>query len=408
MKIKKFILLPVLMVAGLLSCGHDKNITDETEPTITNNIHTISAPIAKENSEIDFASDYSLSDNSTFISRYKKEVSSSSTSADFIESNKLSIIVSTDRYHKIMNESLKISGVEVTLNHYYSGSKNYYVWDLKETPKKDVTCELNYDVVENEFKLNLKNFTLPQADPYNNFTNLVFNVTLNGNAVKYNGSEIISAANLYNALDANADNHLLSVKAKNGLVLKGFYQNGKFFCDNLGLRSKTCSVNANYKEYYTLFSFSPLSDEDLTIDFTNFASTDYNTYSVETYVGNESIEMPKIIIDGAQTNVLSYDSLKNADNVELVYSKAYFDSKNIDYSKIEYCRINDDRFFKESGRTVVDLANETVKVILKDNTNNLEEIHPFVNWESGAVDDFNSVPKNSTSLTNYVIKFITK
>ena len=408
MKIKKFILLPVLMVAGLLSCGHDKNITDETETTITNNLHTITTSIAKENSEIDFVFDYSLSSNSTYISKYQKEESSTNIMADFSESNKLSVIVSTDRYHKITNENLTIPNIETTFNHYYSGSKNDYVWDLKETPKMDVTCVLNYDVVENEFKLNLKKFTLPQSDTYNNFSDLVFNVTLNGNVVKYNGSEIISAANLYNALDANADNHLLNVKSMNGLVLKGFYQNGKFFCNNLGLRSTTCSVKANYKEYYTLFSFSPLSDEDLTIDFTSFANIDYNTYSIETNVGNESIEMPKIIIDDVETNVLSYDSLKNANKVELVYSKAYFDSKNIDYSKIEYCRINDDRFFKETGRTVVDLENETVKVILKDNSNNLEEIHPFVNWKSGAVDDFNSVPKNSTSLTNYVIKFITK
>jgi hypothetical protein len=35
-------------------------------------------------------------------------------------------------------------------------------------------------------------------------------------------------------------------------------------------------------------------------------------------------------------------------------------------------------FFKESGRIVVDFENETFKDVLKNNTNNLEEIHPFI------------------------------
>ena len=62
------------------------------------------------------------------------------------------------------------------------------------------------------------------------------------------------------------------------------------------------------------------------------------------------------------------------------------------------------KLYKENGRTVVDFENETFKDVLKNNTNNLEEIHPFI-WRG---DDYNSVQKNSTVLINYEFKFVTK
>lgn len=396
------VLMPTIIIGCLASCGKKADSSETKTPGIVEE-YTVTATGVKDNSNIIFAWGYTLELSTTSIFEYAKTTDNTSASAKFEPSKKLSIIVTTDRYHQIENQGCTIQNVNTSFNHYFSNNTNYYVWDLDQTPKNDITANLSYDVVESTFNINLKEFAIPSEDPYDNYKNLRFNATINGEKISYNNSEAIKASDLYNALDAKATNHTLAVKGKEGLVLKGFYENGDFFCDRLGITSGV-TIRANYQDLYTLFTFSPSEEMDLKLDFASFANKDFKSYSINSAVSNISIDKPQIMVDGNEVEALTYDTLNTANVVELVYNKSLFDKIGVDYSKAYSLKINDESFYNSTGRVVVDETNKTVKVILKNA--DLYAIHPYVSYQTGAVSNLNRVPTNFDSLVKYDIKLL--
>lgn len=401
------ILMPTIIIGCLASCGKKINSNTSTNTSDVSEVqYTVKANGIKDDSKILFAWDYTLNSNTTSVIAYSKtESDSTSASAEFNPNKKLSIIITTDRYHQISDQSCTIQGISTSYNHYFSSNTNYYVWDLDQTPKQDIIVNLSYNVIEANSNINLKEFTIPSDDPYDNFKNLRFNATINGEKISYNNSDVIKASDLYNALDAKASNHVLKVKAKEGLVLKGFYENGDFFCDKLGI-TKGVTIKANYTDLYTLFTFSPSEDMDLKLDFSSFANNDYKTYSIKSTVSGTEADTPKIMVDGSEVTTLTYNTLNNASVVELVYEKSLFDKISADYTKVSSLRINDESFYSSTGRLVVDEDQKIVKVILKNA--DLYAVHPYIGYQKGAVSDLNFVPTKFDSLVKYEIKLFLK
>lgn len=379
---------------SLCSCGSNPSTT----PTSTSKEPTYKkAYICKEkdNSDICIAYNYVLDPSQTSISAYKLYEDGDLQYCNYNPKDNMYVIVKANQGYAFDTATCSIGTVNLNKQEYISNKLHYAVFTVSDVPTESFTFTLNYTLKVGTYNITLTQFNVPS--PSTTLDNLKWSARLNGEEITYNQSSVISTANLYNALDSKATNHVLSVNSKEGLYLKAYMEDGfmssKF--NRTGGNWPFCKYESNYKEYYTFYNFIPVEDGSLYLDFASIANNDYSNYTlVSTAGGTTSIGKPSIYLDNVlqSKETISLSDLKNKTSIELLYPKSAFEGTSIDYTKLTWLKAGGESFFEESNRVVVDKTNENVKVIIKGE--GFDTIYPFESYLRGADKDGFNIIKN--------------